>query len=211
MLTSRPPGVRARRGLAAAFVVAVTFSACGSAAAPSPSAAPGTPRPTPTAVPGDPGTGPGGGTTPGGGTDPGSGGSGGTGGGIVIPVPGDPNSNPLFGNATYVTPATGLINPHPVNVQLVRAVRNDDGTVIADLRWWSGVAPCSQLDSVQIDRDETARTIHLTVIEGSGPEQVACIEIAQLTATQVNLGSLATGTWTISAAGDAPAIKVDVP
>jgi hypothetical protein len=203
------------RLLAAAFLAAFTIAACGSAAAPSPSAPSATPRSTPTAVPGDPGSaggsGGGGGTTPGGGggSDPGSGGN--TGGGIVIPIPGNPNDNPLLGNATYVTPAQGLLNLHAVNVQLVRAVVNDDRTATADLRWWSGVEPCSQLDSVQIERDETAKTIRLKVIEGSRGGQVACIDIAQLTATQVNLGTLASGTWTISADGDAPAIKLDIP
>jgi hypothetical protein len=73
------------------------------------------------------------------------------------------------------------------------------------------VAPCSQLSSVQVARDDTANTIRLTVIEGSGGGQVACIDIAQLTATQVQLDALASGAWTISAEGDAPAISLDVP
>jgi hypothetical protein len=185
-----------------ALIAVVVLAACSSAAAPSPSTTPGTPAPTPTAVPGDPGAGGGSG-----GTDPGSGG---TGGGIVIPVPGDPNSNPLFGKATYVTPAQGLLNLHSVNVQLVRAVVNDDGSTTVDLRWWSGVAPCSQLGAVQIARDDTAKTIRITVIEGSGGGQVACIDIAQLTATQVQLDALGSGSWTISAEGDAPAITLVV-
>jgi hypothetical protein len=197
------------RLLAAALLAALTIAACGSAAAPSPTIPSSTPRATPTPVPGDPGNDGGGGTTPGGGgSDPGSGG--GSGGGIVIPIPGNPNNNPLLGNATYVTPAKGLLNLHPVNVQLVRAVVNADRVGTADLRWWSGVAPCSQLDSVQVERDDTARTIHFKVIEGSGPGQVACIDIAQLTATQLSF-PLTSGTWTISAEGDAPAIKLDVP
>jgi hypothetical protein len=110
-----------------------------------------------------------------------------------------------------VAPAQGLFNLHSVNVQLVRAVVNDDGTVTADVRWWSGVAPCSQLSSVSVARDDTARTIRLTVIEGSGGGQVACIDIAQLTANQVPLGTLGPGSWTISAEGDAPPITLDVP
>ena len=50
------------------------------------------------------------------------------------PNPNDPNANPLFGNATYVKPVQGLVNLRPVNVQLVRAVVNADGTSSADLR-----------------------------------------------------------------------------
>jgi hypothetical protein len=174
-----------------ALLVAAVLAACSGVSVPSPSVPSGTPAPTPTAVPGDQGTG-------------------GSGGGIVIPLPGDPNGNPMFGKATYVTPSQGLLNLHAVNVQLVRAVVNDDGSTTVDLRWWSGVAPCSQLSSVQIARDDAAKTIRLTVIEGSGGGQVACIDIAQLTATQVQLDALVSGSWTISAEGDAPAITLVV-
>ncbi|MEO5704731.1 MAG: hypothetical protein ABIZ52_04050 [Candidatus Limnocylindrales bacterium] len=192
------------RLLPGAMAVSFLLAACGAAAAPSPSplAAP-TPRPTPTAVPGDPG----GGIGNGGGTDPGSGS------GILFPpLPGGgPNDNPIFGAATYLQPSKGLVNPRTVNVQLVRAVVNADGSATADLRWWSGVAPCSQLDHVEIVKDEAAKTIRLKVIEGSGAGDVACIDIAQLSATAVDLGTLASGTWTISAEGDAPAIPLDIP
>jgi hypothetical protein len=59
--------------------------------------------------------------------------------------------------------------------------------------------------------DEAARTIRLKVVEGAGGGDTACIDIAQLSATAVDLGTLASGTWTISVEGDAPEIKVDVP
>lgn len=209
------PARRTSFALALSALV-LTLAACaGTAAAPSPSPTgpAGTPRPTPTAVPGDPGNSGSGG----GGTDPGNGG-GGTGGspgtGIGIPFPGagdgDPNLDPLFGDATYVTPGADLLNPHPVNVQLVRALQKDDGTVIVDLRWWSGVAPCNQLDHVEIVKDEAARTIRFTVIEGSGKGDIACIDIAQLSATIVDVGALAAGDWKLSAEGDAPEINLQV-
>jgi hypothetical protein len=70
------------------------------------------------------------------------------------------------------------------------------------------VAPCNALDSVTIEKDEAAKTIKLTVIEGSGRGDAACIDIAELKATTVDLGVLAPGTWTISAEGDAPAITL---
>lgn len=213
MLTNRAHAHPTRRTLAGALLVVFTLAACGGAAAPSPSPGTGpTARPTPTAVPGDPGGNTGGGS---GGTDPGTGGGTdpgtGTGGGGIFPLPPGPNDNPLLGDATYLTPAPGLVNLRTVNVQLVRAVVNADGAVTADLRWWSGVAPCSQLDRVEIVQDDGARTIRLKVIEGSGQGDMACIEIAQLSATAVDLGALASGAWTISAEGDAPAITLDVP
>jgi hypothetical protein len=200
----------------------LTLAACAGAAggpSPSPTAGPaGTARPSPTPVPGDPGSGNGGGI----GIDPGTGtggSGGGTGGdpgtGIGIPLPGggggvDPNLDPLFGPATYVTPGVDLLNAHPVNVQLVRAIQNEDGSITAELRWWSGVAPCNQLDHVEIERDEATKTIRFTVIEGSGKGDIACIDIAQLNATTVDVGTLAAGEWTLSAEGDAPAISLEV-
>ena len=93
----------------------------------------------------------------------------------------------------------------------MRAVINADTTVTIDLRWWSGVAPCTQLSSVQVVRDEPGKTLRITVIEGFGGGQVACIDIAQLTATQIDVAALGSGTWTISADGDAPAITLIVP
>lgn len=204
MLTSRANALPTHRLLAGALLVAFTLAACGSAAAPSPSPVPvaPTPQPTPTAVPGD------GGGGNGGGSDPGNG----VGGGVpVFPNQPDPGDDPLLGDANYLTPGTDLINQRSVNVQLVRAFLGDDGIVTADLRWWSGVAPCNQLDRVEIERDDAAKTIRLTVIEGSGQGDVMCIELAELHATVVDLGELPAGTWTISAEGDAPAIKLDVP
>ncbi|MBI2780853.1 MAG: hypothetical protein HYX55_03520 [Chloroflexi bacterium] len=183
----------------ASLLLAFGLAACGGAATPAskPGAAT-TPRPTPTAVPGNPGTGGGSGSAPGG--------------GIVIPVPGGgANGNPLLGAATYVKPTQGLVNPRTVNVQLVRAVVNADGTVTADLRWWSGIAPCNALDHVELVRDDATKSIRIKVVEGSGAGDVACIDIAQLSATTVDLGALASGTWAISAEGDAPAIKLEVP
>jgi hypothetical protein len=203
-----------RRSLALLLPAAIlTLAACaGSAAAPSLTSSPGatgTPAPTPTAVPGDPGSTAGSGGS-GGGTDPGQGTGGQPGGGIGGLFPGDPNQDPLFGQATYLTPGTDLQNQHPVNVQLVRALQREDGTVVADLRWWSGVAPCSQLDHVAIAKDDAARTIKFTVIEGSGGGDVACIDIAQLSATTAELGTLAAGDWKLSADGDAKQITLEV-
>ncbi len=187
MSTSR--NLRAVAGALATIVL--TVAACAGAAGPSPTPEP-TPRPTPTAVPGGVGGAPGGVIG---------------GPGVIGPDPG--GNNPILGQAKFVLPAVGLINQHPVSVQLVRAAADTEG-VRAEVRWWSGVEPCSALDSIQVDRDETAKTIKLTVIEGSGPGDVACIDIAQLKAAVVDLGKLAAGTWTISAQGDAPPFELTV-
>jgi len=188
------PTTRTLAPLLAAFL----FAACSAAAGPGLTPVP-TPEPTPTAVPGPGGVGGGSGGNVGGGVAPP--------GGIVDPGGG---FDPILGKAQFVTPTPNLINQHPVSVQRIRAAADAKGAS-AELRWWSGVAPCSVLDSVQVDKDESAKTIKLTVIEGSGRGEVACIDIAQLKATVVDLGVLAAGTWAISAQGDAPAVTLDIP
>lgn len=199
-----------RRTLSFALPLVLVIAACGSAAAPS-QAPEATPQPTPTAVPGagvvDGGGGGGSGGNTGGGTDPGKPGAGG--GIIPFPIPPGPADDPLFGDATNVVPVPGRLNPHPVNVQLVRAFLDDEG-VVAELRWWSGIEECYATDSVRIEKDDAAMTIKLTVIEGSNQRAMACIDIAMLKATMVDLGTLAAGTWTISAEGDAPPIPLEV-
>jgi len=61
--------------------------------------------------------------------------------------------DPILGQASFVTPTPGLVDQRPVSVHLVRATADPAG-VSAELRWWSGVAPCTALDSVQVDEDE---------------------------------------------------------
>jgi hypothetical protein len=216
MLNTRPSVRPARLPLTGSILaLALALAACAGAAAPSASpnssaGADGTPQPTPTAVPGEPGGNTGGGTDPGNGG--GSGGNVGSGilpPGITLPVVPDIDQS-LLGQAKYLAPVKDLINQRNVSVQLVRAGLGD-GKAFADLRWYSGVEPCNALDSVKMARDDAAKTIHLTVVEGSGQGDQMCIEIAELHATAVDLGVLASGTWTISAEGDAPAIKLDIP
>jgi hypothetical protein len=207
MLTKPTVARPSRRALALALPMSLIIAACGTAAAPTPSAAAPTPRPTPTAVPGEGGSGaPGGGSggNTGGGTEPGN-----PGGGIVFPFPPGPGEDPLLGDATNVVPKAGTIKPHPVNVQLVRAIVQD-GNVIIEARWWSGVEECYPTDSVQVDIDEAAKAIHVTVLEGSGLGNPVCIDLAMLKATAVDLGALAAGTWTITAEGDAKPIELEV-
>jgi len=142
------------------------------------------------------------------GTEPGGDGSGGgSGGGIAIPdfpLPGggQPGENP-----TIVVPKPGRLNVHPVGAAKVEA-RVDGRRVLVRVSWWSGVEPCSVLDSVLVERNGTNVTI--TIREGADRLDVACIEIAMLKATIVDLGELEPGTYTISAGGDATPIQVIV-
>lgn len=158
------------------------LAACGAVAAPSPSP---TPAPTPTPVPG------------------GSGAVGGLPGGGGGADPGDP----ILGQAQLVVPQPGTSDPHPVSVVRIRAAV-DGHRVTIELRWWSGVAPCSILDRVDVAGDGSAFT--LTPMEGSGAGQVACIDIAQLKATVVDLGDLDPGTYTIHSSGNPEPAPVEV-
>jgi len=161
------------------------LGACGAAAAPTPSP---TPVPTPTPVSGGGGAV---GGVPGGGVG---------GGGLE---PGDP----ILGKAQVVVPQPGTTDPHPVSVVRIRGAV-DGRHVTIELRWWSGVAPCSILDHVDITRDGSS--FMLTPLEGSGPGQVACIDIAQLKATVVDLGDLDPGTYTIHSSGNPEPAPIEV-
>ena len=206
MLTYPTVARPSRRALALALPLTLIIAACSAAAAPTPSPAAPSPRTTPTAVPGEGGSGGGGGSggNTGGGSQPGDPGD-----GIVFPLPPVPGDDPLLGDATVVVPKAGTLNPHPINVQLVRATVQD-GHVIVEARWYSGVEDCYPTDSVKVDIDEDAKTIKVSVLEGSAAGDAICIEIAVLKATAVDLGALATGTWTISAEGDAKPIELEV-
>lgn len=212
MLTYPTLARPSRRTFSLALPLVLLIAACGSAAAPSRQPTPDpSPNATPTAVPGtgaepDGGAGAGSGGNTGGGTDPGNPGIGID---LPFPLPQDPADDPLLGDATQVVPVPGRLDPHPVNVQLVRAAVDGDD-VWVEMRWYSGIEECYATDSVQVDRDDEARTIKLTVIEGSTGGDAMCIEIAVLKATAVNLGDLAAGTWTISATGDAPSFDLEV-
>ena len=193
------------------LLVIVILAGCGGAAA---SRSPGegsSKEPGPTAVPGDPGSG-------GSGSDPGSGGSGSgsgggsggsTGSGVVNPGSADvPPPVPGGDGATIVVPKPGQLDPKPVSVSNLLVIV-DGRHVTARLAWTSGVEPCYVLDSVRIARD--GNTITLTVLEGHGPGDVVCIEIAQLKATLVDLGELEPGSYDIQVQpGDAPAVTVDI-
>lgn len=182
--------------------LALVLVACGGAAAtaPAPPADPG-PTPTPVPVPTQPGRDPIG--DPGGvGTQPGNGG-----GGIVNPFPDPGVVQP--GEPVLVQPVAGARMIRDANASELRAAVSGR-RVAVQVAWWGGVEPCDVLAGVDVVRDGT--TIRLTVKAGSGPNagDVACIEIAVLKATVVDLGELEPGTYTITAKGDAPAITVVV-
>lgn len=186
-----------RAALGGLLAVSVATGCGGSAASGTPDGA--STSPGPTAVPGNPGTG---GRTSGGGSGSGTGGNAGS---VDIPPP-----NPVPGDdgATIVQPKPGQLDPSPVSVSGL-IVKAEGRHVTVRLVWTSGVEPCYVLDSVKVVTE--ASTITLTVLEGHGPGDNICIEIAQLKATVVDLGELEPGTWVIQAQpGDAPAQTIEI-
>ena len=177
------------------ILVLSLLAGCGASAA---SGTPGdaaSPSPGLTAVPGDPGSG--GGTSGSGGTGSGSGGG-------VLP----PDPAPGDDGAAIVVPQPGQLDPKPVFVTGLIA-KAEGRHVTVRLAWTSGVEPCYVLDSVTVAK--SGNTITLSALEGHGPGDNVCIEIAKLKATVVDLGELEPGTWVIQAQpGDAPAQTIDI-
>ena len=143
-------------------------------------------------------------------SDPSAGGgsAGSIGSGAIEPRGSDDPSLPGTGPPTLVVPKPSRLDVHPVGATAIEPTV-DGSRVSVKLSWWSGVAPCSVLDSVEQVR--TGRTIALTILEGADQGGVACIEIAMLKATLVDLGQLPAGSYTITAGGDASPVPIVVP
>jgi hypothetical protein len=126
-----------------------------------------------------------------------------------LPLPVDPTPvDPGAGQPALVVPEPGRQDPHPVAPTLLQA-SVDGRHVLVKTSWYGGVAPCSVLDSVHVEKGPG--TIALTVIEGSSDQTAVCPELAMLKATIVDLGELDPRPWTITAPGsDAAAIHLTI-
>ena len=120
-----------------------------------------------------------------------------------VPV-GDPP--PAGGELTL--PRPGQLDPRDIPAELLEAAV--EGRVVTlRITYTSGVEPCYVLDSVVVTPGD--HTFAITLREGHGPGDVACIEIAQQKHTIVEVGELEPGTYTITdATGGAAPIEVVV-
>ena len=141
------------------------------------------------------------------GSDPGAGGSVPGAPGSGVPPSGDelPLPSPI---PTFVTPTSGVLDPRPIDATGLSA-EVTDGRLVARVDWVSGVAPCSVLARVEVER--TGSTYRLTVLEGPTQLAVACPEIAMFKATLVDLGPAVAGSFTIQATGTATPVTVTIP
>ena len=122
----------------------------------------------------------------GGGTDPGGIGAGGN---LVVPKP-------------------GQLDVHDVRADELEA-RVDGTTIVVTATWTSGVEPCNVLDQVVVAKSEN--TYAITLREGHGPEEIACIAIAEIHKTEFAIPTDGPGTYKIvDATGGAAPIEVTI-
>jgi len=114
----------------------------------------------------------------------------------------------IGGGGRLVVPKPGQLDVHDVRADEL-AARVDGATIVVTATWTSGVEPCSVLDQVVVAK--SANTYAITLREGHGPEDVACIAIAEIHKTEFAIPTDGPGTYTIvDATGGAAPIEVTV-
>jgi hypothetical protein len=121
-------------------------------------------------------------------------------------VPGDDLG--AGGSGAVVVPKPGQLDVHPIAADSFSALV-DGRHVVLTISYTSGVEPCSILDTIIVQRGQGSFAI--TLREGHGPGNQVCIMIAKVMKTQVDLGELDPGRYTIAdATGGAAPIQVIV-
>ena len=117
--------------------------------------------------------------------------------------PGSPiaTAMPPIGDPPAVDPGELTVpQPGQLDVREIRADRLDadiDGRAVTlRITFTSGVEPCYVLDTIAIQKGD--HSFALTLREGHGPGDVACIDIAKTKHALVELGELEPGTYTVS-------------
>jgi hypothetical protein len=108
-----------------------------------------------------------------------------------------------------VVPRPGQLDVRDISAETLLAEAGS-GSITVTAVWWSGVEPCNVLDTVLVTAEGGGWSI--TLREGRGPEDVACIAIAEQHRTTFEIPDVAPGTYTIrDATGGAPPVEVTVP
>lgn len=109
-----------------------------------------------------------------------------------------------------VVPKPGQLDVRAIPAQTLSAVAAGRRVTVT-IDYTSGVEPCYVLDSIVVAVAADAGTFAITLREGHGPGDVACIEIAEFKRAIVDLGELAPGTYAISdTTGGAAPIMITV-
>jgi hypothetical protein len=113
-----------------------------------------------------------------------------------------------IGGGNLVVPKPGQLDVHDIPADSFDA-RVDGSTIILTVSWTSGVEPCNVLDHVAVTPGPGSYAI--TLREGHGPEDIACIAIAELKKTEVSIPNVPAGTYQITdGAGGATPIEITV-
>jgi ABC-type transport system substrate-binding protein len=123
---------------------------------------------------------------------------------------GDPSTDPgqPIGGKPILPKPGQAVNVHAVPAEGLEA-RVDGTTILVRATWTSGVEPCTILDSIVVDKGEGTYTV--TLREGSSPQEIACIAIAEQHFTEFEIPDVAPGTWSIvDSGGLAPAVEVTI-
>jgi hypothetical protein len=114
----------------------------------------------------------------------------------------------IGGGGKLVVPKPGQLEVHDVPADEF-AARVDGTTIIVTASWTSGVEPCNVLDQIVITPG--ANSFAITLREGHGPEDIACIMIAEIHKTEFQIPNVAPGTYQITdGTGHAAPIEVTV-
>ena len=114
---------------------------------------------------------------------------------------------PIGGKPVLPKPGQA-VNVHAVPAEALDA-RVDGTTIIVRATWTSGVEPCTILDSIVVDKGEGTYTV--TLREGSSPQEIACIALAEQHFTEFQIPDVASGAWSIiDSGGLAPPVEVTV-
>jgi hypothetical protein len=116
--------------------------------------------------------------------------------GTVTSPPGGIGQDPGAGgpDGGFVQPKPGQLDVHPVAIDSF-AARVDGTTIVVTASWTSGVEPCNTLDHIQVEPH--AGTYAVTLFEGHGPQEIACIMIAQQKKTEFEIPVGASGSYTL--------------
>jgi hypothetical protein len=138
--------------------------------------------------------------------------------GTAIPEPPSSTGSPATGDdpadsspdlPAPASPVSELVDVHPVSA-VALAGKVDGRSLTVRVEWWSVVDACSALAGVDVARQGSS--IELTVREGHpGMWSAACIALAVHKATDVALGELEPGRYTITAYGWASPLLVTIP
>ena len=120
----------------------------------------------------------------------------------------DPAPDPGTGAKPIVPKPGQAVDIRPISAEALEA-RVDGNKIIVKAIWTSGVEPCTILDSIVVTKGEGTYTI--TLQEGSSPQDIACIAIAEQHVTEFEIPDVAAGTWKIiDSGGVATPVEVTV-